>query len=84
MLRLYWDTGGEIFGKELPMDPDLDLAMFLHRTGRLRILTARRGGFLVGVNSFNVGSTMYRKSTVTAIALILYPPNLALAVSPSL
>lgn len=72
MLRLYWDTGGEIHGKELPMDPDLDVAMALHSSGRLRIFTARRGGFLVGLNGFNVGPTMYRRNTMTAIALILY------------
>lgn len=72
MLRLYWDTGGEIFGKELPMEPDLEAAMELHRCGRLRILTARRGAFLIGLNSFNVGVTLYRKNTVTAIGLILY------------
>lgn len=72
MLRLYWDTGGEIHGKELPMEPDLDSAMALHSMGRLRIFTARRDGFLIGLNSFNVGGTLYRRTTMTAIALILY------------
>lgn len=72
MLRLYWDTGGEIHGKELPMDPDFDVAMALHSSGRLRIFTARRDGFLIGLDSFNVGPTMYRRNTATAIALILY------------
>jgi hypothetical protein len=72
LLRFYWDTGGEIHGKELPMDPDLDAAMALHQSGRLRIFTARRDGWLIGLNSFNVGTTLYRKNTITAIALILY------------
>ena len=54
MMRLYWDNGGEIFGGELPLDLDYDLIMFLHRYGRFRICTARRGGLLVGVNSFNL------------------------------
>jgi hypothetical protein len=72
MLRLYWNTGGEIHGRELPMNPDLDAAMALHGAGRLRIFTARRDGFLIGLNSFNVGCTLYRKDTMTAIALILY------------
>jgi hypothetical protein len=72
MLRLYWNTGGEIHGKEFPLDPDLDLAMALHSSGRLRIFTARRDGFLIGLNSFNVGATLYRRNTMTAIALILY------------
>ena len=72
MMRLYWDNGGEIFGGELPLDLDYDLIMFLHRYGRFRICTARRGGLLVGVNSFNVGGTIYRKNTMTAIALVLY------------
>lgn len=72
MLRLYWDTGGEIHGEELPMDPDLDAAMALYKMGRLRIFTARRSGLLIGLNSFNVGGTLYRRGTMTAIALILY------------
>jgi hypothetical protein len=72
MLRLYWNTGGEIHGKEFPMEPDLDLAMGLHSSGRLRIFTARSDALLIGLNSFNVGPTLYRRNTMTAIALILY------------
>lgn len=72
MLQLYWSNGGEIHGKELPMDPDLDAAMALHSSGRLRIFTARRDGFLIGLNGFNVGTTLYRRNVITAIALILY------------
>jgi hypothetical protein len=46
--------------------------MALHQSGRLRIFTARRDGFLIGLNGFNVGTTLYRRNTMTAIALILY------------
>ena len=46
--------------------------MALHQLGRLRIFTARRDRFLIGLNGFNVGPTLYRRNTMTAIALILY------------
>jgi hypothetical protein len=70
-MKLYWKQGGQIF-PELPMDPDWDSLMFIYKLGRFKIFTARRDGYLIGVNSFNVGPTLWRKTTSTAIGLILY------------
>jgi hypothetical protein len=59
MMRLYWASGGQIF-PDLEMDPDYDALMLLHRLGRFKIFTARRDGLLIGVNSFNVGGTLWQ------------------------
>lgn len=71
IMKLYWHQGGQIH-PEIPMDPDWESLLFIHNIGRFKIFTARRDGYLIGTNSFNVGPTLWRKTTNTAIALILY------------
>jgi hypothetical protein len=72
MLRIYWNSGGVLFAKELPWDPDIPLSIQLEESGRLQIYTARRAGRLIGLNSFNVGNTLFRKNSIAATGIILY------------
>jgi GNAT superfamily N-acetyltransferase len=70
VLRAYWDES-QIFGRELPMDPDFDAFFQLERAGRFRVYTCRRQGRLIGVNSFMVGGTLLRREPPTAAGFIL-------------
>jgi hypothetical protein len=72
LLRYYWNHGGVLFAKELPMEPDYQAADFLDRYSRLKIYTVRANGSLIGLNSFNVGGTMWRKNAMIANGMILY------------
>lgn len=72
LLRFYWEHGGMLFPKELPFDPDLEGAAWLHRYGRLKIYIARKNGSIIGLNSFNVGGVLFRKRILQATGLILY------------
>lgn len=72
LLDYYFNNGGVLFAKELPMDPDIEGAAWLDATGRMQILTARRDGKLVGLNGFNVGGMLFRSRVVAANGLVLY------------